>query len=248
MMVAMGMLGLMSACGKDPLPGEDPEEDPIEDPVVTPVRFSILGDSYSAFKGYVDPESNDIWYAPPPDNLIDVTSVEQMWWHQVAAKMDWVVEKNNSFSGSLICNFTDYSGGPYYSPHSFIRRMDGLGDPDVIFVFGGTNDVWNGAYVGDYVYSDWTESQLEQYRPALAYLFENLKRLHPKAAIYFLVHTDLADTDGGQVFVESVHTVARHYGIEYIDLRGIHKSWDHPNVQGMCDIADQVLAALQEPV
>jgi hypothetical protein len=25
----------------------------------TPLRFSILGDSFSAFEGYVDPETND---------------------------------------------------------------------------------------------------------------------------------------------------------------------------------------------
>lgn len=223
---------LMSACTKP----NDPKE----------IRFSILGDSFSAFKGYVYPDSNDAWYSPPPHNNINVTQVEQMWWHKVATEMGWMLDKNNSFSGSLICNFWGYNAGPYYSPHSFIRRMDNLGDPDVIFVFGGTNDVWNGAYYGDFVYSDWTEGQLEQYRPALAYLFENLKQLYPKAIIYFMIDTSLADFDHtGQLFVESAHTIARHYGIDCIDLHDIHKDWAHPNAEGQNEIAEQVLDYLE---
>ena len=227
---------LMSACTKP----NDPKE----------IRFSILGDSFSAFKGYVYPDSNDAWYSPPPHNNINVTQVEQMWWHKVATEMGWMLDKNNSFSGSLICNFWGYNAGPYYSPHSFIRRMDNLGDPDVIFVFGGTNDVWNGAYYGDFVYSDWTEGQLEQYRPALAYLFENLKQLYPKAIVYFMIDTSLADCDHtGQLFVESAHTIARHYGIDCIDLHDIHKEWAHPDAEGQNDIAEQVLDYLEsEPV
>lgn len=223
---------LMSACTKP----NDPKE----------IRFSILGDSFSAFKGYVYPDSNDAWYSPPPHNNINVTQVEQMWWHKVATEMGWMLDKNNSFSGSLICNFWGYNAGPYYSPHSFIRRMDNLGDPDVIFVFGGTNDVWNGAYYGDFVYSDWTEGQLEQYRPALAYLFENLKQLYPKAIVYFMIDTSLADFDHtGQLFVESAHTIARHYGIDCIDLHDIQKDWAHPNAEGQNEIAEQVLDYLE---
>ena len=80
---------LMTACVKDPEPS-------------LPLRFSVLGDSYSTFEGYVHPDSNDVWYCLPPDNFIDVTSVEQMWWYKVANEMDgWVLDKNNSFSGSL---------------------------------------------------------------------------------------------------------------------------------------------------
>ena len=45
-----------------------------------PIRFSILGDSYSAFEGYVQPDSNDIYHY----DAIGVTGPEQMWWAQVA--------------------------------------------------------------------------------------------------------------------------------------------------------------------
>ena len=45
---------------------------------------------------------------------------------------------NNSFSGATICN-TGYNQADY-SDRSFITRMDKLGCPDIIFIFGATND------------------------------------------------------------------------------------------------------------
>ena len=213
-----------------------------DDPVVK--NFSILGDSYSSYEGYVDPETNDPWshYAD-----IGVMSVEQMWWHQVATQMGWTVEKNNSFSGALISNYADFEGGNYYTRHSFIRRMDNLGDPDVIFVLGGTNDVWQDAPFGDFVYDNWTEEQLCSFRPALAYLFDNLKRLYPNARLYFLLET--SPCPGGITeetrlnLVESSHRIANHYNVECIDL-DIHKDWWHPDAKGQDDIARQVLEVL----
>ena len=211
---------LLSSCGKDPQP------DPIK-------SFSVLGDSYSTFEGYVDPETNDVWTYY---ETIGVTEVEQLWWYQVGQSTGWTLEKNNSFSGSLICNMNHAN---YYGPHSFLRRMDDLGNPDVIFVFGGTNDMWDEAPMGEFIYDDWTEEDLCSFRPALAYLFDGLKRLYPKAKLYFM-----ADTALGEEFMESVHQITRVYEVPCIDLRGIEKDWAHPNAQGMTSIASQVIAAL----
>lgn len=210
-----------------------------------PTRFSVLGDSYSTFEGYVDPETNNVWehYAD-----IGVTGVEQMWWKQVADSTGWVLERNNSFSGALICNYADFSDADYYAPNSFIRRMNNLGNPDVIFILGATNDVWQDAPFGDFVYADWTEEQLCSFRPALAYLLDNVKRQHPNAKIYFLLET--SPCPGGiteetrQNLVESAHRITQHYGVECIDL-DIHKDWWHPDVQGREDIARQVLEVLE---
>ena len=210
-----------------------------------PPRFSILGDSYSTFEGYVDPDTNNVWedYAQ-----IGVTDVEQMWWRQVADSTGWVLDRNNSFSGALICNYADFNGGDYYAPNSFLRRMNNLGNPDVIFILGGTNDVWQDAPFGDFVYADWTEEQLCSFRPALAYLLDNVKRQHPNAKIYFLLET--SPCPGGiteetrQNLVESAHRITQHYGVECIDL-DIHKDWWHPDVQGQEDIARQVLEVLE---
>ena len=222
---------LMSACVKTP---EIP-------------RFSILGDSFSAFEGYVDPDTNDVYVY----DRIGVTGPEQMWWSQVADTVGWVMERNNSFSGSLMSNFDDFAAGTYYGPQSFIRRADNLGHPNVILIFGGTNDIYNGAPLGDYVYSNWTEEKLCSFRPAMAYLLETLKRQYPKAKIYFLVDMELCiddvtiDDEVRQSYIESMHHIASHYDVDCIDIYEIKKSMWHPNVEGQADIARQVIEALR---
>ena len=230
----MALAVLMSACAKP----DDPAQP-------TEIKFSVLGDSFSAFEGYVDPDSNDVYFY----ERIGVTSAEQMWWHKVATAKEWTLEKNNSFSGSLMCNFWGFNAGPYYKPHSFINRMDNLGDPDVIFIQGGTNDVYCGAYWGEFVYSDWTEGDIECYRPGLAYLFYNVQRLYPKAKIYYMIDMWLYDYDPvGRTFVEDALKIARYYNIDCIELRDVHKNEWHPDVQGQEDIARQVLEVLEAGV
>ena len=225
---------LMSACVKP--------EDPVDEP--TEIHFSILGDSYSTFEGYVDPETNDCW---PHYTDIGVTNVEQMWWHKVATEMDWVLDKNNSFSGALICNYQDFEGGSHYEPNSFVRRVNNLGNPNVIFILGGTNDVWQDAPFGEYVYADWTDEQLCAFRPALANVLDNMKRLYPNAKLYFLLETDPCPGGISEEtrlnLVESVHRITNHYNVDCIDLT-IHKDWWHPDAQGQDDIARQVLEVL----
>ncbi len=44
---------------------------------------SILGDSYSTFEGYIEPESNVTWYYEPVrDDRTDLRTVDQTWWHR----------------------------------------------------------------------------------------------------------------------------------------------------------------------
>jgi len=229
----LAMAILMSACVKPDEPNES-----------TVTKFSVLGDSFSSLEGTVDPETNDVWHY----ENVGVTDPEQMWWYKVAAEMEWTLDKNNSFSGSLICNL---DASNYYGPHSFIRRMDNLGNPDVIFIFGGTNDIYNRAQLGEFVYADWTEEQLCTFRPAMAYLLDNLKRLYPKAELYFLVDMELCINDTTiepetrQAYLDSMHRIANHYNVSYIDIYDIHKAWWHPDEEGQDDIARQVIEALE---
>lgn len=206
-----------------------------------PISFSVLGDSYSSIEGYVDPDTNDVYHFAD----IGLTRAEQMWWWQVADSTGWLLDKNNSFSGAMICN---YDIMDYFVPASFIHRMDNLGRPDVIFILGGVNDVWFGAPFGDYVYSDWTDEQLRSYRPALAYMFHNMKRLYPQAKLYFLLETDpcpgAIEEEIRKEYILSTHHVASHYNVDCIDLVDIHKNLWHPDVQGQKNIADQVLEFL----
>lgn len=215
----------MTACVKPP---QEPET----------VRFSILGDSYSAYQNYVDPNTNAVYNY----DEIGVMSPEQMWWHILSTKKEWLIEKNNSYSGSLICNL-NYAN--YYGPYSFIRRMDNLGNPNTIFIFGATNDACDGVLLGDYVYESWSEEQLCTFRPALSYLFDNLKKLYPHAKLYFLLDMNLGsggiDEERRNAFIESIHHIANHFGVDCIDLHHIHKDKWHPDAEGQKCIADQIV-------
>ena len=195
---------------------------------------SVLGDSYSTYEGFVTPSTNELWYyAENPEAKTDVKNVRQTWWHQVIKENGWRLCVNNSYSGATI-SYTGYDGNDY-SARSFNTRMDNLGQPDVIFVFGATNDSWAGSPVGDYKYEGITYGDLYQFRPALARMLQWMTDRYVNTEIYFLLNDDLRDE-----IDESVKTICAHYGVPVIELVGIEKLSGHPSVKGMRQIADQV--------
>ena len=198
--------------------------------------ISILGDSYSTFKGYVVPDTNAVWYPQKPENN-DVQDIPQLWWHQLIREHGYRLCQNNSFSGATICN-TGYDKEDY-SDRSFCTRLWYLGDPDIILMFGGTNDSWAHSPIGDYQYGDWEKSDLYKFRPAIAYLLANLQNRYPGTEIYVIINTELGDD-----VTSSMKTVCDHYNVKYIELKDIEKQWGHPSQKGMKAIADQVAAAL----
>lgn len=198
--------------------------------------ISILGDSYSTFRGYVVPDTNAVWYPQKPENN-DVQDIRQLWWHQLIREHGYRLCQNNSFSGATICN-TGYDKEDY-SDRSFCTRLWYLGDPDIILMFGGTNDSWAHSPIGDYQYGDWKNSDLYKFRPAIAYLLANLQNRYPGTEIYVIINTELGDD-----VTSSMKTVCDHYNVKYIELKDIEKQWGHPSQKGMKAIADQVAAAL----
>ena len=122
---------------------------------------------------------------------------------------------------------------------SFITRLPRVGSPDILLIFGNTNDSWCGAKVGEYIYQDWKRADLYTYRPALAKLLNDAQSRYPNVRIYFIQNTDLrAD------IVESTNTICKHYGIPVIQLKDIEKKSGHPNQKGMKAISSQVLKAI----
>ena len=203
------------------------------------LRVSILGDSYSTYQYYI-PEGNEPWYFDPvrPD-LTDVSDVRQTWWWQVVHDGGFILEKNDSYSGSTIC-YTGYNDDDY-SPRSFITRLPRLGSPDIILIFGNTNDSWCGAKLGEYQYGDWKRADLYTYRPALAKLLNDAQRRYPNVRIFFIQNTELKPS-----FVESTQVICKHYGVPIIQLKDIKKQSGHPNIEGMKAISQQVLEHLRK--
>ena len=198
-----------------------------------PKKVSILGDSYSTFAGY-----NLEGYAPfYPNDRNDAVEVEQMWWDLYIKAMGYELDQNNSWGGTTICN-TGY-GGMDSSRSSFNSRVGMLGNPDIIFVFGGTNDAWAGSPVGEYKWADWTAEDCKYFRPAYACLLDGLQKQYPKAKIYSILNSELREDIN-----ESSREVCKHYGVQLIELYDIEKQNGHPSIKGMQSICDQLIEAI----
>lgn len=201
-------------------------------------KVAILGDSYSTFAGYLSPATNFPWYSADLNSDIaknnDVHSVEQTWWHQFVTKMGYELVCNNSFSGSTICH-TGYNKEDY-TDRSFITRLHHLGNPDIILIFGGTNDSWAGVPIGEYQYEGWTNADLYNFRPAFAYMLHNLLQLYPQAKIYNITNSELSEA-----VTVSADEICRHYNVPNLLLKDVEKQWGHPSVKGMEAICNQLI-------
>ena len=200
---------------------------------------SILGDSYSTYEDFVTPATNELWYyAKNSEQKTDVKDVRQTWWHQLIKENGWRLAVNNSYSGATI-SYTGYDGNDY-SPRSFNTRMDNLGQPDIIFIFGATNDSWAGSPIGDFKYEDIKKADLYEFRPALAHMLRWMTDRYVNTEIYFILNTELKDEIN-----TSVKTICEHYGVPVITLTEVDKISGHPSVKGMRQIADQVNSFLK---
>ena len=202
---------------------------------------SVFGDSYSTFEGYLTPSTNAVWYdLKHAANKTDVEHVTQTWWHQLIRRNGWRLCVNNSYSGSTI-GYKGYDRNDY-SDRSFLTRMDHLGNPDVILIFGATNDSWAGEPVGEYKYAGWTKADFYTFRPAMAYMLQHVKNRYPNVEVYFILNSELRED-----ITESCKTICAHYQVPCIQLHDIDKINGHPSIKGMKAISQQVLGAIKQP-
>lgn len=195
---------------------------------------SILGDSYSTYQGFLQPDTNFVWYFEPLNpELTDVNNVRQTWWHKFISDNGYKFDTNNSFSGATISS-SGYNNEDY-SDRSFVTRARFLGNPDIILVCGATNDSWANSPIGEYKYSGWTVEDLKDFRPSVAAMFNTLQEHYPNAEIYFILNDILKPEIN-----ESIETVAAYYGVPVIHLHDIDKIHGHPSIKGMASIAAQV--------
>lgn len=195
-------------------------------------RISILGDSYSTFGGFVTPETNRCYYNGEVPNT-DVTEVEDTWWYQLIKDENGILEYNNSYSGSPVCN-TGYSGADA-SNFSFLKRMSNIGRPDIIFIYGGTNDSWANVPIGNFKYNNWDENDLKTFRPAFAYMINYLLKHNPNSIIYNISNYQLKKD-----ITNSMSTICEYYNIKNIILPELDQQGNHPTKAIMKEIADYV--------
>lgn len=207
------------------------------------LKFSVLGDSYSTFAGNVTPEWNHVWY--PNDNSRtdtpnDVSDVNQTWWKIIDNTPEYDLLVNNSFSGATIS--THGYDNVDYAHRAYFTRAYNLGDnPDIIFVFGGTNDSWVGVDPGKNKFSDWTREDVRTFRPAFCKLMIELQAAYPGARIINITNSELSEEITG-----AMAELCEAFNVENVMLHDIDKQLGHPSQSGMKAIAEQVIQQLRQ--
>lgn len=204
----------------------------------------IFGDSYSTFLGYI-PQGYSVYYTPTRE-IPDVNRVEDTWWHMLTTELEGNIVRNDSWSGSTIC-YTGYNGVDCSKTSSFIYRINKLESEgffrdnqlDTVLIFGGTNDNWANAPIGEAKYSDWEKGDLYNVLPAISYFINRVKELAQNARVVCIINTELKN-----VVTNGFISACEEYGVEYVKLEDIEKMNGHPSVKGMNSIKEQVKAKL----
>lgn len=197
------------------------------------LSFSILGDSYSTYKGWI-PEGYATWYG---DGDININGVEETWWHLLMTEYDLSLLCNCSYSGGTVCT-TGYPDITDASQAFIVRMKEHLGEknisdpkPDILFIEGGINDTF-ASPVGTLQYEGWTEEDLKNSLPAYCYMLDYLKRHNPDTRIICMI-SYIVSPELREGYTEA----CRHYQVEYLyfppkdsDTELFHDG--HPTTQG----------------
>lgn len=205
----------------------------------------IFGDSYSTFEGYI-PEGYPTWYQKNVD-YTDVNNVKDTWWHQLISRTHAQLMRNCSYSGSTICH-TGYHGADA-SASSFVTRLTALANNeqfdnakvDTVFIYGGLNDYWANAPLGELIYDNWTQEDLYSLYPALTYLITHAKQYFAQARIIVIIEEYFSD-DVKNKYEEA----SERLSVEAIRVSNVSKQTSHPDKAGMDAITEQIITYLKE--
>ena len=202
---------------------------------------TILGDSYSTFAGCL-PEGNYVYY--PREGIEDVKNAEDTWWRQLIKRRNLELLVNDSSSGTTVSTRVREQ---HKIEDAFINRMKhslssaGVNGklPDLVLIFGATNDSWIDNEVGEVQCGNWSEEDLKRVLPACCYLLDYVKSNNPDAQIAYIINCDLKEE-----IQQGIADACAHYDVLSIQLHDISKVMGHPDALGMRQICDQVNAAL----
>ena len=209
----------------------------------------IFGDSYSTYLGYI-PEGYAVYYSGKRGASPDIFDVKNTWWGRLIEASEATLVQNNSWSGSTI-GYTGYNNSDCSHTSSFIFRFEKLladgffaeNKIDTVFVFGGTNDSWSGAPLGELKYDGIAEADLFCVLPAISHFAKRLKDTLKEARIVFIGNCDIK-----REITDAMRAVCEHYGFCYIPLLGIDKQNGHPTEDGMAQICEQIMHNLKAPM
>lgn len=208
----------------------------------------IFGDSYSTHKNIIPQDYSAYYSDDGREEGPQVTKMrmEDTWWYRFMPHIDGRLLRNDSWSGSTI-GYTGYGNADCSKSSSFIYRYKKLKKegffeeikPDTIIVFGGTNDSWSDAPLGEMKICDWEEKDLFCVLPAICYFAYTLKTDFPDAEIVFVINADIKEE-----IQNCIEKAAGRYGFKSVRLESISKENGHPTVKGMAQISEQLIRAL----
>ena len=211
-------------------------------------KLLIIGDSYSTYKGMI-PEGYAHYYAPEivlPHAPVTKMELDDTWWIKFIRTTGVELVLNNSWSGSTV----SYTGreGDCSRTSSYVFRYRQLlekgffkeNDIDTVIVFGGTNDSWSNAPLGNEMSEGWERKDLYNVLPAVGYFFTKLRETLPDAKIYGICNCDIKNE-----VRDAIRNSCERVGGKAIVLEKIDKMNGHPTPLGMIQIKDQVLASVK---
>ena len=209
----------------------------------------IIGDSYSTFRGFV-PEGYEVYYAEEIIRETDLTQVSQTWWYQVMEATGLNLVLNDSWCGAPI-GYTGYDGEDCSRSSSFLFRLrslaaDGFFEKQnigTVFVFGGTNDSWCDAPLGQMQHEGWEERDLYSVLPAMCCFFQTLRDLLPEARIYCLINKDLKPE-----ITRCMQESCNRHNMIPVTFPHMDRMGDHPTIAGMKQIKEAVLQAMDSVI
>ena len=237
-------------------------------------KVSLLGDSISTYQGFVFSDTGytmNKWY-PDTGSLYDgqiLNEQDTWWWKLIYEKMsDARLDASNSFSGSTVCYLADRPE-QQVTANCFQRRASlyGLGDPDILFYYGGRNDFGSFGNSSDIHLGSYTEASLEAaWKGTSGVFFDNYSQgsvgilrdfhaRHPKAKVLLIVHDQMSDGYAIAALAVTDFLVGKGLDIRCVNLHetgtknttnteiGITKEGGtHPNAEGAANIVNYIWA------
>ena len=227
--------------------------------------ISILGDSISTFAGYIptaDGFNLEHLARYPQDNLL--TDVNETWWMQVISELDAKLGINDSWRGATLSGGAPVTSGTTgenaaMSNLTRIQNLGSNGTPDVILLYGGTNDLAHVSKVGTFVpdtapsAADLTTKKWDNLADGFVHTLLRLQHYYPDAEIVAMLPTYTISYYSNEKLAQAnavMAAICEHYGVTYVDLRdcGITiadlPDGIHPDATGMDYITDAVLESL----
>lgn len=189
--------------------------------------ISILGDSISTFTGY-SYSGNRCRY--PQDNLL--TDVNDTYWMKVINQLGMTLGINEAWAGTRISwdgttESGDIGADKFIGSQTRINHLGENGTPNIILVFGGTNDINNGVTLGTFDTTDpsaYTQTQIdaltsETFGKAVRTLFIRIQHTYPLARVVCILPYFFGNANTLDSYNEILKEACDYFGVKIVDAR-----------------------------